>query len=47
MKLLNHKETRPNKEPDLETLKRARQKGNATFKSKKSVDIGHVERKPQ
>ena len=30
MQVLNYKETRPNREPDLETKKRARKKGVET-----------------
>ena len=30
MQVLNYKETRPNREPDLETKKRARKKGAET-----------------
>ena len=34
MQLLNHKETRPNREPNLETKSRARQKGLEVNKHK-------------
>ena len=34
MQLLNYKETRPNREPDLETMKRARKKGIANTEQK-------------
>ena len=33
--LINYKETRPNKEPDLETMRRAKRKGNVTERSRR------------